>query len=91
MVSTRSVSQEGLVDERASDQTVEWLRTARVALPTFAQLADPQLIPAEVREAFVGIGPDDAASAEPVPGPLVQRREPDRPRRVPEHLVLPRS
>jgi cysteine synthase len=60
MVSSRSDLQSGPVDEWASERTVERLRDARVALPTFAQLADPQLIPAQVRAALAGIGPDDA-------------------------------
>jgi cysteine synthase len=91
MVSTRSVSQEGLVDERASDLTVERLRAARVALPTFAQLADPQLIPAEVREALVGIGPDDAHPLNLFRVHWHNGRNRTDLVSVPEHLELPRE
>ena len=60
MVSSRSKRRSGLVDELVSERTVEWLRDARVALPTFVQLADPQLIPASVRAALATTGPDEA-------------------------------
>ncbi len=49
-----------LVDARVYDNTVERFREARIGLPTFAQLADPSLIPENVRAALAGVGPDDA-------------------------------
>ncbi len=49
-----------LVDAGAYDRTVGRLRDARVALPTFAELADPSRIPGRVRDALDGVGPDDA-------------------------------
>ena len=72
-------------------RTAEHLREAGVALPTFAQLADPELVPAAVRAALAVVGPDD-------PHPLNHFRvhwhnaanrvdQVD----VPEHLVLPRE
>ena len=36
------------------------LREKRIALPTFAQLAEPEQIPPRIREALAGVGPDDA-------------------------------
>jgi cysteine synthase len=60
MVSSRTALQNGLVDEGVNERTVERLLDARVALPTFAQLADPALIPPRVREALAEVGPDDA-------------------------------
>ncbi|HEU4942807.1 MAG TPA: pyridoxal-phosphate dependent enzyme [Gaiellaceae bacterium] len=60
MVSSRSDQQTRLVDERVSEGAVEQLRDAQVALPTFAQLADPTLIPSGVRDLLAGVGPDDA-------------------------------
>jgi cysteine synthase len=66
-------------------------REAGIGLPTFAQLADPALIPANVRAALKDVGPDDAH-------PLNLFRVHwynDSTRRelvaVPEHMVLPKS
>ncbi len=78
-----------LVDADVLERSVTRFRDARIALPTFAQLADPTLIPAEVRTALERIGPDE-------PHPLNLFRvhwynAADRvsPAPVPEHLVLP--
>ena len=61
-------------------------------LPTFAQLADPALAPGCVRRRARGGRARRGAPAQPLPRPLVQRREPARHRRAcPEHLVLPRE
>ncbi len=80
------------VTQRPSWQhAVRHLRTARVALPTFAELADPARIPARVLAALAGVDPDashplnlfrvhwwnDAARRGHAP--------------VPEHVVLPKS
>src|SRR5512147_553147 len=51
----------GVVDEDALARTVDRLRGAGVGLPTLAQLANPALVPAGVREALVDVGPDEAA------------------------------
>ncbi len=80
-----------LVDATVYDNTVVRFREQRIALPTFAQLADPALIPSSVRAAVAGVAPDaanplnlfrvhwynDAARTGLVP--------------VPEHVVLPRE
>jgi cysteine synthase A len=80
-----------VVDADALARTVEHLRLARIALPTFAQLATPALVPPGVQDALAGVGPDDA-------DPLNLFRVhwhngPDRQSvvHVPEHLVLPRE
>jgi cysteine synthase len=72
-------------------RTADRLRAARVALPTFAQLADPSLIPSAVRVELARVGPDD-------PHPLNLFRvhwHNGRGRAdfvdVPEHLVLGRE
>jgi cysteine synthase len=81
----------GLVDPVALERTIEWLREARIALPTFSQLANPALIPADVRVALSRIGADDA---DPLNlfrvhwfngGSRVDVVD------VPDHLVLPRE
>jgi cysteine synthase len=80
-----------LVDATVYENTVARFREARIGLPTFAQLADPSLIPANVRAALKSVGPDDAH-------PLNLFRVHwynDSTRRglvpVPEHVVLPKS
>ena len=81
----------GLVNPVALERTIEWLREARIALPTFSQLANPALIPPDVRVALSRIGADDA---DPLNlfrvhwfngGSRVDVVD------VPDHLVLPRE
>ena len=78
-------------DARDLERTLDRLRSARVALPTFGQLASPELIPPKVQHALSAIGPDE-------PHPLnlfrvhwyngANRVDPVH---VPDHLVLPRE
>ncbi len=49
-----------LVDATVYENTVTRFREAGIGLPTFAQLADPSLVPAKVRAALAAVGPDDA-------------------------------
>ena len=79
------------MDATVYENTVVRFREAGIGLPTFAQLADPSLIPANVRAALKDVGPDDAH-------PLNLFRVHwynDSTRRglvpVPEHMVLPKS
>ena len=83
----------GLTREQADPQTLErtvdYFRQARIALPTFTQLAHPTLIPAAVREALADVGPDD-----PHPLNLFRVHWHNGANRtdfvdVPEHIVLP--
>ncbi len=80
-----------LVDATVYENTVVRFREAGIGLPTFAQLADPSLIPAKVRAALKGVGPDDAHPLnlfrvhwynDDARGGLVP---------VPAHVVLPRA
>lgn len=80
-----------LADGRAYERAVGRFRDARIALPTFAQLADPSRIPESVVRALDGIDPD-------APHPLNLFRVHwwnDASRRgrapIPEHVVLPKS
>jgi cysteine synthase len=80
-----------IVDREVYERAVARLRQARVALPTFAELADPTRIPDRVQEALAAVDPD-------APEPLNLYRVhwyngADRRRRVavPEHVVLPRA
>lgn len=78
-----------IVDAAARERAVERFRQANIVLPTFAQLADPSTIPADVRAALAGVDPD-------APHPLNLFRvhwynAPDRRGTVPVpvHLELP--
>jgi len=76
---------------RVLARAVERFREANIALPTFAQLADPALIPTGVRRTVASIGPDEA---EPLNLFRIHWHN-DRARTgvvdVPGHLVLPRE
>jgi cysteine synthase A len=79
------------IDEGVLERTAELLQHSGVALPTFAQLAAPALIPSTIRQQLSSVGPDDAH-------PLNLFRVHwfnDATRAgladVPEHLVLPRE
>ena len=45
----------GFVDSGALERTDERFREAGIALPTVAQLADPELVPAGIRETHAGV------------------------------------
>src|SRR4051794_3055405 len=48
-----------LVDRDVYGRAVARFRDAGIVLPTFAQLADPTTVPAEVTEALERVGPDE--------------------------------
>jgi cysteine synthase A len=81
--------QSGVVDSEVLARTAERFREEGIALPRFAELADPALIPDRVSEHLAGVGPDE-------PHPLNLFRVHwfnDAARTgmaaVPEHVVLP--
>jgi cysteine synthase len=49
-----------VVDGETLERTVGRFRDEHIVLPTFAQLAEPRLIPAAIREALADVGPDEA-------------------------------
>jgi cysteine synthase len=78
-----------VVDAAVYERTVARFKERRIALPSFAQLCDPGLVPASVRSSLAGVGPDE-------PHPLNLFRvhwynDHDRTGvvEVPEHVVLP--
>jgi len=80
-----------VVDVRALERAADRLREARVALPTFAQLADPGRIPGAIRAELAGIDPDDSH-----PLNLFRVHWYNGANRidlvdVPDHLLLPRE
>jgi len=50
---------DGIVDHAALDRAVERFQQREIALPTFAQLADPAKIPTAVTDALDKVGPDE--------------------------------
>ncbi len=50
----------GVVDKAVRQRSVAFLRDKKVRLPTFAELAEPDRIPASLRAALAGVGPDEA-------------------------------
>jgi hypothetical protein len=49
-----------VVDRSVYDRTVERFRERKILLPTFAELAEPRLIPSPIRGALAAVKPDDA-------------------------------
>ena len=49
-----------IVDRQVLERTVRRLREARVVLPTFGELADPESIPPARRDALADVDPDAA-------------------------------
>jgi cysteine synthase len=50
--------EDSIVDSRVYEKAVRHIGDARIALPTFAQLADPDLIPSQVEHALAQVDPD---------------------------------
>jgi cysteine synthase A len=76
-------------DPVAYERTIRRFREVGVVLPTFAQLADPETIPAAARERLAAVDPDapDARNLFRVHWHNAADRRGTVP--VPEHLVLP--
>src|SRR5581483_4876849 len=82
---------ERVVDPGVLDRSIQRFRAERIVLPTFAQLADPSLIPAVVANALDSVDPD---AAEPLNLFRVHwHNGADRRTvvEVPEHVELPRA
>jgi cysteine synthase len=80
-----------VVDEGALARTIERLREARIVLPTFAQLAHPDLIPPSVHEALADVGPDEAHPLNLFRVHWHNGRDRVGLVDVPQHVVLPRE
>jgi cysteine synthase len=78
-----------LADPGALERTVELCRERRIVLPTFAQLADPDLVPHGIRTALTGVGPDDADPLNLFRVHWHNARDRTSLVRVPEHVTLP--
>ncbi len=53
--------EDDIVDEAVYGRTVERFRERQILLPTFAELAEPSLIPAPIRRALGAVAPDEAS------------------------------
>src|SRR5580658_6714574 len=78
-----------VIDRETYRRTVDWFRSAGVLLPTFAELAAPDTIPAAIRASLKDVHPDQAQ-----PGNLFRvhwYNDRDRAGQaaVPAHVVLP--
>jgi cysteine synthase len=49
-----------VIDRETYRRTVDWFRGAGILLPTFAQLAAPDTLPAAIRELLTDVNPDQA-------------------------------
>jgi cysteine synthase len=88
---TDLVTDPEVADSRALARAVERCREAGIALPTFAQLADPALIPGGVRRRLARVGPDEAEPLNLFRMHWFNDRDRSGLADVPGHLVLPRE
>jgi cysteine synthase A len=80
-----------IIDGDSYGRSVDRFREAEILLPTFAQLADPSLIPTAVTEALLDIGRDDAHPLNLFRVHWYNAWEHRGLVNVPEHIVLPSS
>ncbi len=80
-----------VVDATVRDRAVERFRTAGIVLPTFAQLVDPDRIPAAMAEALAGVDPDAPDARNLFRAHWFNDRSRARRTGVPGHLVLPKA
>lgn len=85
------VLEDHVVDEAVLERTVERFKEQRILLPTFAQLADPRLIPAPLRSALAGVKPDDADPLNLFRVHWYNDADRSGTLPVPGHVVLPRE
>ena len=76
-------------DEQVLERTAELLQESGVALPTFAQLAAPDLIPTTIKQQLSSVGPDDAHWLNLFRVHWLNDATRTGLTDVPEHLVLP--
>ena len=81
--------QRAMVDASVHARAVERFRERRIALPTFAQLADPATIPPAVASALPAVGPDEAHPLNLFRVHWFNAADRKTLVDIPEHLVLP--
>ena len=80
-----------VVDSGALERAVECCRDARIALPTFAQLADPSLIPERITSELAHVGPDESHPLNLFRVHWFNDKGRTGLAAVPDHVVLPRE
>jgi cysteine synthase len=78
-----------VIDRDTYRRTVDWFRSAGVLLPTFAQLAAPDTIPAAIRDPLKAVDPDQADPANLFRVHWYNDRDRAGQAAVPVHVVLP--
>ncbi|MFH1263001.1 MAG: pyridoxal-5'-phosphate-dependent protein subunit beta [Pseudomonadota bacterium] len=80
-----------IVDPTVYDRVIQRFREAKIALPTFAQLADPKTIPSKVRSALANVDPNSPNSLNLFRVHWFNSANQKEIVDVPEHIVLPPS
>ncbi len=80
---------QSVVDPDSYQRSVQRFREANILLPTFAQLADPSTIPAEIRSALDSVGRNDAHPLNLFRVHWYNGWDRSDQVAVPEHVVLP--
>jgi cysteine synthase A len=80
-----------LVDSAAYERAVRRFREARIVMPTFAELADPERIPAPMVASLAAVDPDAPDSRNLFRVHWFNDRTRRGRVRVPEHVVLPQA
>ena len=78
-----------VIDRETYHRTVDWFRSAGVLLPTFAQLAAPDTIPAAIRAPLTEVNPDRADPRNLFRVHWYNDRDRAGQAAVPVHVVLP--
>jgi cysteine synthase len=78
-----------VADRETYRRTVGWFRSAGIALPTFAQLAAPDTVPAAIREPLKEVDPDQADPRNLFRVHWYNDRDRTGQAAVPVHVVLP--
>ena len=89
MLTERLAEDPQIVDADVLERAAACLRDAGVALPTFAQLADPSRIPPKIGQLLAEIGPDDAHPLNLFRVHWFNGADRTTVSRVPDHVVLP--
>jgi cysteine synthase A len=80
-----------ILDPERYERAVRHFRAAKIALPTFAQLADPALVPAQIRASLAAVDPDAAHALNLYRVHWMNGASRRDLVAVPEHVVLPAS
>ncbi len=80
-----------VVDEEVYERTVARFKERKILLPTFAELAQPRLIAADIRRALASVGADDTDPLNLFRAHWYNDADRVTPSLVPGHVVLPKA